>query len=87
MKPNMTRKKPIILVATQTDLRNTADYDSDMPVSKMEGETLAKRIGATYVECSLEHKNSVKAVFNEVVQAALKSRKRKFNIVHKLFRR
>lgn len=88
MKPNMARKKPVILVATQTDLRNTTDYDSDMPVSKTEGENLAKAIGATaFVECSIEHQNTVKKVFTEVVHAALKYRKRKSNIVHKLLGR
>lgn len=88
MKPNMTRKKPLILVATQTDLRNTTDYDSDMPVSVAEGETLAKAISATaYVECSIEQHNSVKKVFTEVVRAALKYRKKKSNIVNKLLGR
>ncbi|XP_045168484.1 cell division control protein 42 homolog [Mercenaria mercenaria] len=88
MKPNMTRKKPIVLVATQTDLRNTAGYDSDMPVSKTEGESLAKAIGAvTYVECSIQHHQSVKKLFSEVAQAALKYRKKKTNIVNKLLGR
>lgn len=85
MKKNMKRKKPIIVVATQTDLRNTADYDSDMPVTAHEGQTLAKAIGATsFVECSINNENTVKKVFTAVVQAALKYRKKKSSIVNKL---
>ena len=88
MKRNMHRKKPVVLVATQTDLRNTTDYDSDVPVTKSEGETLAKDIGAlTYVECTVCKENTVKTVFSEVVQAALKYRKRKSSIVNKLLSR
>ncbi|KAL4238508.1 hypothetical protein ACF0H5_003216 [Mactra antiquata] len=85
IKPNKQRKRPIILVATQTDLRDTTNYDSDMPVSQTEGATLAKNIGATcYMECSASDSSSVKKIFTEVVQAALKCRKRKSNIVHKI---
>lgn len=88
MKRNMNRKKPVLLVATQTDLRNTTDYDSDVPVTKEEGQALAKDINAlNYVECSICKENSVKAVFGEVVQAALKYRKRKSSIVNKLLSR
>lgn len=85
MKHNMSRKKPFILVATQTDLRNTMDYDNDAPVTSEEGSALAKDIGASaFVECSLNEQGSVKEVFTEVVQAGLKFRKRKSNIVHRL---
>lgn len=84
----MNRKKPVVLVATQTDLRNTADYDSDVPVTKAEGEALAKDIGAlSYVECTICKESSVRTVFSEVVQAALKYRKRKSSIVNKLLSR
>lgn len=88
MKRNMNRKKPVVLVATQTDLRNTTDYDGGVPITMAEGESLAKDIGAlSYVECSISNRNSVKAVFSEVVQAALKYRKRKSSIVTKLLSR
>lgn len=88
MKKNMNRKRPIILVATQTDLRNTMDYDCDVPVSTTEGTELAREMGAlTHVECSANSPSSVKAVFAEVVQAALKYRKRKSNIVNKFLGR
>jgi len=84
----MGRKKPIILVATQTDQRNTTDYDSDVPVSAKEGEALASDIGATaYVECDVYSQTSVRRVFAEVVLAALKFRKRKSSIVNKLLKR
>lgn len=88
MKKNMNRKKPMILVATQTDLRNTMDYDSDVPVTSTEGQELSREIGAlAYVECAVNTQSSVKNVFAEVVQAALKYRKKKSNIVNKLLGR
>lgn len=86
MKNNMHRKKPIILVATQTDLRNTTGFDSDMPVTEEEGRHLAKAIGAeTYNECTVQNQISVKKVFTDVVTCALKYRKKKANIMHRLF--
>ncbi|WAR19784.1 CDC42-like protein [Mya arenaria] len=88
MKKNMARKKPVILVATQTDLRNTADYDSDVPVTSQEGKGMAGDIGAVaYVECDVNSQTTVRHVFSEVVQVALKYRKRKSNIVNKLLGR
>ena len=86
MKNNMHRKKPIILVATQTDLRNTMGFDSDMPITEEEGHRLAKEIGADiYNECTLQNSGSVKKVFTDVVTCALKYRKKKANIMHRLF--
>lgn len=86
IKNNMHRKKPMILVATQTDLRNTMGFDSDMPVSEEEGCRLAKEIGADiYNECTLQNSGSVKKVFTDVVTCALKYRKKKANIMHRLF--
>lgn len=88
MKKNMTRKKPVIVVAMQTDLRNKVNYDSDMPVTAQEGQTLTKTIGATcFMECSMNNETTVKQVFAEVVNAALKYRKKKSNIIHKLLGR
>lgn len=86
MKNNMHRKKPIILVATQTDLRNTTGFDSDMPITEEEGHRLAKDIGAdVYNECTIQNQGSVKKVFTDVVTCALKYRKKKANIMHRLF--
>ena len=86
MKNNMHRKKPIILVATQIDLRNTTGFDSDMPVTEAEGRHLAKEIGAdNYEECTLQSPTSIKKVFTDVVACALKYRKKKANIMHRLF--
>ena len=81
----MQRKKPVIVVATQTDLRNTTAYDSDIPVSQAEGLKLCKEIGAvSYIECSFRETNTVKKVFQCVVESGLRYRKKKLNIVHKL---
>ena len=86
MKNNMHRKKPIILVATQIDLRNTTGFDSDMPVTEAEGRRLAKEIGAeSYDECTIESQTSVRKIFTDVVACALKYRKKKTNIMHRLF--
>lgn len=88
MKSGTKRKKPIILVATQTDLRNTTGYDSDMPISQEEGKALADAIGATsFVECCISNHSTTKTVFAEVARAALRYRKRKSNIVNKLLGR
>ena len=85
IKKNMPRKKPIILVATQTDLRDTPAYDSDIPISAAEGQKLSKDIGAvSFIESSVREMSTVRKVFHDVVRSGLKFRKRKLNIVHKL---
>ncbi|KAK3591820.1 hypothetical protein CHS0354_007676 [Potamilus streckersoni] len=82
----MGRKKPIILIGTQTDMRNTTDYDMDIPVSTKEGSALAKDIGADlFLECACQNHNSSRKVFENVVLSALKYRKKKSTIVHKIF--
>ena len=82
------KKRPIIVVATQCNLRDTTTYDSDVPVSIHEGEALAKDIGA---ECFLEISNiaedSPDSVFRQVViqtQKQKKKRSRSIKIIHKI---
>ncbi|KAL4238320.1 hypothetical protein ACF0H5_003032 [Mactra antiquata] len=80
------RKKPLVLVATQIDMRNTTSYDSDMPVSKKEAVLLANQIGASCcIECSSLDLYTVKKVFSEVVNAYIRKRKRKYTFIHKFF--
>ncbi|KAK3593164.1 hypothetical protein CHS0354_039648 [Potamilus streckersoni] len=89
IKKHMDRKKPIILIGTQTDLRQIPDYDICITVSTEEGSTLAKEIGAVlFMECTCKNQNSVKRVIESVVSSALKYRKKKKStLVNKIFRR
>ena len=83
------RRKPILLVATQTDLRTDhGNSDIDEYVSKQEGEVLAKEIGArAFVECTARDTDSVNNVFEMMTSVGVKYRKRRNNIVRKMFGR
>ncbi|XP_071080628.1 cell division control protein 42 homolog [Haliotis cracherodii] len=79
------QKRPVILVGTKIDLR-VGNEDSE--VSTDEGVQMAKDIGADcYVECSARDHKGLKEVFQHVVFSALKFRKKKTNIIKKIFRR
>lgn len=77
------KDKPIILVATQNDLKTKdATY-----VQRNEGHNLAKTINATlFIETSMYDANSVTELFECVVVSALKKRKRKPSIIEKILR-
>lgn len=78
------RKRPVVLVATQTDLRQR---ETDH-ITKEEGQSLAKQIGAfCYVECSAADKTGVKEVYEQVVMATLKCRKRRSSLIKRVFSR
>lgn len=78
-----TRKLPIILVSTQTDLRKDT---CSQHVSRKEGESLAKMISAkSFIETSALAKEAVPAVFKSVVQVSLKHHKKKSNIIKRVF--
>ncbi|KAL5008446.1 hypothetical protein ScPMuIL_014027 [Solemya velum] len=89
IKNYMRRRKPVILVATQKDLRNFApDNTEEIPITREEGEALSKDIGADhFVECSAVTQDGVKNVFEDVVLSALKYRKKKSKIFQKIFAR
>lgn len=70
------RRQPIILVATQTDLRGDNTGDS---VSSEEGEQLA------IVECTAHDNDSVNHVFEVMTNAGLKFRKKKNSFVKRVF--
>lgn len=75
-------RKPIILVATQTDLRT----DNDDHITTEEGEMLAKEIGADcFTECSSVELGSVAKVFEHVVTSGLKHKRRRHGLVHRIF--
>lgn len=72
---NKAKKRPIILVATQTDLRKQGKLDH---LTKVEGEILAKQIGAeSFIECSAFNKEGINYVFKNVISSALKQNKSK----------
>lgn len=75
-------RKPIILVATQSDLRT----DNTDIVTTEEGEMLAKEIGADcFLECSAVDMDSVTNVFEHVVSAGLRHKKKRHGLVHRIF--
>lgn len=77
------RRKPIILVATQTDLRKSCKSET---VSFEDGQELAKEIGAdAFVECTAHDNGSVNHVFELMTTAGLKFRKKKHNFVKRMF--
>ncbi|KAK3591826.1 hypothetical protein CHS0354_007683 [Potamilus streckersoni] len=81
-------KTPIILVATQTDLRNKSEWDVDKTVSTSEGVQLAKYIGAEeFIECSVVNKEGVSEVLEKSIICASKQRKKKLSIFKKIFRK
>ncbi|GFS12530.1 cell division control protein 42 homolog [Elysia marginata] len=82
IKRHTKRRRPVLLVGTQTDLRTGADGE----VSPEEGDAMAKLVNADcYIECSAKTREGLKQVFEHVVFSALKFRKRKINIIGRFF--
>ena len=83
------RKRPLLLVGTQIDLRSSSSSSScsaQDEVSTEEGSNLAKIIGADcYIECSARSQEGLQQVFEHVVFSALKYRKKKSRILNRLF--
>jgi small GTP-binding protein len=78
--PEVTHHCPgakLILVATKTDLRQDEDTLEKLAarglsvLSPEDGEALANKIGATYVECSALTQKGVKTTFDEALRSAL----------------
>ncbi|KAL3873245.1 hypothetical protein ACJMK2_036385 [Sinanodonta woodiana] len=87
-KSSTKRRKPVILVGTQADLRSEESCNVDSVVKVDEGNELAKEIGADcFMECSSFHNKGVKEVFENAVKTALKYRKKKTNIFNRILRR
>ena len=87
------RKRPLLLVGTQIDLRSSSSSSSSSSscsaqdeVSTEEGGNLAKIIGADcYIECSARSQEGLQQIFEHVVFSALKYRKKKSRLFSKLF--
>jgi Ras family protein U len=75
---------PIILVGTQSDLRNDVNTRVELarfkeqPVSESEAKKLSNTLGCdTYIETSALTQHNLKEVFDEAIVAGLKGRKMK----------
>ena len=92
------KKKPVILVGTQTDLRDkenetVADLNLDgknldencEKVSSAEGKELATSIGAEcYLECSARRGEGLQELFENVVGLAIRYKKKKQGIIRQI---
>jgi GTPase SAR1 family protein len=74
----MGDRMPIVLVATQTDLRDNQIVNCQLSngglksVSRAQGHALAKRIGcASYIECSPNMQKKVKQIINKAISSVL----------------
>lgn len=57
---------PFLIVGTKMDLRNDANFSAQNQIRTVEGENLAKELGAkAYVECSALTQDGLKNVFDE----------------------
>ncbi|CAC5357299.1 RAC1 [Mytilus coruscus] len=79
------KRRPVILVATQSDIR---DEDNIQHVSDLEGQHMTKLIGAEYYnKCSAAAQTGMKNVLESVVLASIKYRKKTASILKRVFGR
>lgn len=70
-------KKPVILVATKTDVRNNPENSRHVTregffiITKARGMQMAEKIGVPYLECSSLFLEGVNDVFQRAILAAL----------------
>ena len=81
---------PIVLVGTQSDLRNDATTRAELtrfkevPVSEAEARRLAQQLGCeSYIESSSLTQHNLKEVFDEAIVAGLKGRRKKEKLAAK----
>jgi len=85
-KSHMKRRKPLILIGCQTDLRD--ENNGEDVVSEQDGAELAKQVSADcFLECSSSSRTGVAHVFQQAIALALKNRKRKTSLINKILRR
>jgi GTPase SAR1 family protein len=81
----LNKKKPVVLVATQSDIRDENNSDH---VSDTEGQNLMKLINADYYNtCSAATNDGIKKVFESVILATMRYRKKKTNVIKRVFGR
>ena len=81
----LNKKKPVVLVATQSDIRDENNSDH---VSDTEGQNLMKLINADYYNtCSAATNDGIKKVFESVILATIRYRKKKTNVLKRVFGR
>lgn len=74
------QRVPIILVGCKADLRNNPNtieqlrQQQQQPVSTAEGQAVAQKIGAQYLECSARTNEGVREVFEAATRASLKTK-------------
>lgn len=81
------KKVKMILVGTQTDVRDSVCLDQDPPVSKAEGSNFAREVGADYfMECSFSSPNSFCDIFKHVALIGKKTKRKRspVNLVRRL---
>jgi len=77
-----SRDTPFILVGTMSDLRESGGTGASglegNPVSRQQGESLAKDLGAVeYIECSAKADTNVKDVFDLAIKSVINPPSRK----------
>ena len=81
----VNKKRPVVLVATQSDIRDENNSDH---VSDTEGQNLMKLINADYYnKCSAATNDGIKKVFESVILATMRYRKKKTNVLKRVFGR
>lgn len=79
------KNKPVILVATQSDIREVNDSDL---VTDAEGQTMIKKSDAEYYDkCSAAARTGIKNVFESAVVASINYKKKKSSILKRGFGR
>ncbi|XP_064602434.1 uncharacterized protein LOC135468231 [Liolophura sinensis] len=72
------KRKPVILVGTQTDLREADHIPRDTIISQKEAEKMAELLGAScYLECSALSRDGLQHIFNETLLSAIDVRRKK----------
>lgn len=87
IKKFLGKKIKVIVVGTQTDVRDSVSLDQDLPVTKTEGSNFARQIGADYfMECRFTSPSTFCDIFKQVAMIGKKSKRRRspVNIVRRL---
>ncbi|XP_061193397.1 cdc42 homolog [Saccostrea echinata] len=82
---SLGKHTPIVLVATQLDLRKENENEH---ISAEQGQKICKNLGTeNYVECSAKINLGIQEVFEKTVYAKIRHSKKKMNIIKRVFGR